>query len=95
MNDARRRRIRKLTSDLYEGIQQLLGEYAGDLQEICDEEQEAFDNLPEGIQCSDRGDAMQECIEALESAVNSCEDADMNYVFDDIQSMLETCEAEL
>ena len=66
MNDARRRRIRKLTSDLHEGIQY-----------------------------SDRGDVMQECIEALESAVNSCEDADMNYVFDDIQSMLETCEAEL
>ena len=34
-----------------------------ELEELKDAEQEAFDNLPEGIQDSERGGAMQEAVE--------------------------------
>lgn len=40
----------------------------------AEEEREAYDNLPEGIQYSERGERMEEAAEALESA--SCELSD-------------------
>lgn len=43
---------------------------------ILTDEQEAFDNLPESLQESERGQAMQEAIDALESAVQACEELD-------------------
>lgn len=41
------------------------------------EEQEAYDNLPEGLQEADRGQQMQEYIEALESVVDSLGELDI------------------
>lgn len=45
------------------------------------EEQEAFDNLPESLQCSERGEEMeanveqlQECSDNLEEALSALED---------------------
>lgn len=38
-------------------------------------EEEKFDNLPEGIQESERGDKFQEAIENLESSSSSIEEA--------------------
>lgn len=43
---------------------------------ISSEEQDALDNLPEGIQDSERGEAMQEAIDNLDSAVESLEEAE-------------------
>lgn len=40
-----------------------------------DEEQEAYDNLPESLQCSERGEAMEEILFVLED------------IFDSIQSV--------
>ena len=37
---------------------------------IRDEEQEAFDNLPESIQYSERGERMEEYISSLEEALD-------------------------
>lgn len=52
------------------------------LQSVRDEEEEAYDNLPEGIQCGERGDAIQDAIDtiddagfALEEAISSLEEA--------------------
>ena len=42
---------------------------------LRDEEQEAFDNLPEGIQESERGEQMQEYVDSLENALTSLEEA--------------------
>lgn len=46
-----------------------------DLESILDEEQEAYDNLPESIQDSDRGEAMSDGLYNLESAISSLEEA--------------------
>ena len=68
MNKARRKRI--------EDAQAKLEELKQEIDAILSEEQEAFDNMPESLQDGDRGEAMQEAIDALESAVSSCEEID-------------------
>ncbi len=57
MNNERRKRIEKLAEQLA-GI-------AEELTEISEEEREAFENLPEGLQMSERGQNSEEAAEAL------------------------------
>lgn len=46
-------------------VSDLLDEAIDRLSEIRDEEQDAFDNLPEGLQMSDRGSKMEEAIDDM------------------------------
>lgn len=55
------------------------------LEELKDAEQEAFDNLPESLQYSERGEAMQSYIENLEYAYDNLQDA-----IDNISEVLES-----
>ena len=41
---------------------------------VKDEEQESFDNMPEGFQGSERGERMEEIIDTLESVIDYLED---------------------
>ena len=59
MNENRRARLRRLVDDL---------------DQIINEEQGAHDNLPESIQSSERGDAMQEQIDRLTEAKEALEE---------------------
>lgn len=68
MNKQRRASIEKLREQL-SGIQT-------DLDDLLEEERESFDNLPESLQESDRGQAMQAAIDSMESALSSIEEAD-------------------
>lgn len=45
------------------------------IEEMRDDEECKFDNMPEGLQESERGEAMQEAIDKLESAASSLEEA--------------------
>jgi len=42
---------------------------------LQEEEQEAFDNLPESLQAGEKGEAMETAVGLLEEAVNSVGDA--------------------
>jgi predicted PurR-regulated permease PerM len=66
MNKERRNRLTIIT----EALQSL----PGDLQNILDEEQSAFDNLPESLQQSEKGQAMETAINDLDSAVSLVEE---------------------
>jgi hypothetical protein len=55
-----------------------------DLTEIRDDEQEAFENLPESLQNGDRGDAMQNSVSQLEDAIERLEGA--NEALEDAKS---------
>lgn len=46
-----------------------------DIEELKDEEEEKYDNLPESIQCSEKGETMQAAAEALENASSSIQEA--------------------
>ena len=47
-------------------VSQLLDDAIDRLGEIRDDEQDAFDSMPESLQYSSRGDAMQEAINTLD-----------------------------
>ncbi|MBD5224218.1 MAG: hypothetical protein HDS71_09290 [Bacteroidales bacterium] len=66
MNANRRKRI----SAIWDKIEDLKAE----LESIMEEEQECFDNLPESLQDSERGDKMQEAVDALENAASSIDE---------------------
>lgn len=53
------------------------------LEEVRNEEEEAFDNMPEGLQDSERGDMMQEAVDTLDEAIDR---------LDDVLSSLESVE---
>ena len=59
-----------------------IAKYIATLEDIKDkletmrsEEEDKFDNMPEGLQESERGEAMQEAIETLETACDNLEEA--------------------
>ena len=63
MNKQRRKNLAS-TLDL---IEQILST----VEIVKDEEQEAFDNMPENIQCSERGETMEEILLQLEDIYDS------------------------
>lgn len=72
MNKARRKQLEDL-------IEQLSG-IKDSIEAVMEEEQEAFDNLPEGIQASERGETMQENIDNLQTAADSLESEVIDYI---------------
>ena len=67
MNKKRRKEI--------ENLRESISETKAKLQYLLDEEQQAFDNMPESIQESERGEEMQEIIEYMETAIDGLEEA--------------------
>lgn len=61
-----------------EGIIENLEEQKSKLEDLQQEEQDAFENLPESLQDSERGQAMQECAEDLETEMYGLEDIVQN-----------------
>lgn len=67
MNKDRRKSIERIVDKI--------NEIKADLTSIRGDEEEAYDNLPEGIQESERGDSMQEAIEAMDNADGALQEA--------------------
>ena len=63
MNDDRRK-VLKAILDTIADIQ-------NDLQDVFDEEEEAFHSMPDGVKASDRGQTSEAAVEALEGALTS------------------------
>ena len=92
MNNSRRKEIEKLKSKLEDVIMDATSEIEdikGQLDEIKDEEQESFDALPDSLQCSERGEAMENAITNLEEADSLLDDLISNLDSDDICSSLD------
>lgn len=66
MNDTRRRQLKK-AADLLEQAKAII-------EQVMEEEQEAYDNMPEGLQNSERGETMEENIYDLENAESDFDD---------------------
>lgn len=67
MNDTRRRRINELKTQIDFANEQLK-EASKKLSSILNEEQDAFDNMPEGLQSSYRGMCSEDDIDSMEEA---------------------------
>lgn len=55
-----------------------LSEVKESLKNILAAEETAFDNMPESLQESERGEQMQECIEMMDNAMTCIEEAHGN-----------------
>lgn len=53
-----------------------LSKFSTLLEEIRDENQDSYDNLPEGLQQAEKGQDMQQAIDWLDEAVNALEECD-------------------
>ena len=67
MNNKRRKQI--------ETVRTTLEALMVTVETIRDEEQEAYDNLPDSLQDGTRGERMTEAIDSLESALDNLNDA--------------------
>ena len=67
MNKARRKRI----SDAIEKLEKIMAEF----EDIRDDEQDCFDNLPENLQYSERGETMEEAVDVLDTVLDNINDA--------------------
>lgn len=67
MNSKRRKELEKLTEKLEE--------LKCNIEALMEEEQEAFDNMPESLQYAEKGEAMEENITELENAAGNVQDA--------------------
>lgn len=88
MNRIRRKSLRTILGQMDE-LSTVLEAVKEALQDVLNEEQEAYDNLPEGLQESDRGQQMQEYIEALEGVVDSLGDLDIEDCYGTIEEIAE------
>ena len=77
MNTKRRNAINSIINDLIDKFEEIKAEAIDQLSEIRDEEQEAYDNLPESLQESERGENMQNCIDALEYFMSDLENMEI------------------
>lgn len=66
--------MNKVRRNAIENILTKLADIQSDIESVCEDEQEAYDAMPENLQYSERGDSMQEAIDNLEYAVSSLEE---------------------
>ena len=59
------------------------------LQGVLDEEEEALGNLTESLHEGERGQQMQEYIDALEGAIDSLSELDTNDIYQTIEEIAE------
>ncbi|AXH69003.1 hypothetical protein SCHNAPSIDEE_53 [Microbacterium phage Schnapsidee] len=85
MNAGRRKEIQALISKL-EDLKTLKDEIESGLETVRDEEQEYYDNMPEGLQQSDRGYKAEEAASNLTEALGQLQDIDL----DELTSYLDT-----
>lgn len=85
MNKIRRKKLEQASDLLYEALQcradvqkatDLAEKAKNIIDDMRDEEQDAFDNLPDGFQTGDRGQQMEENIMNMDSAVCEIDDLD-------------------
>lgn len=67
MNNERRKKLSAIVRSV-DGV-------LADLNKVFNEEQDAYDNLPEPLQCSDRGTDISLALDSLGMAVDSLQNA--------------------
>ncbi len=86
MNAMRRKALwdtRARLEDINEGLIKVKAE----LYQIREEEQDAYDNLPESLQESSRGEVMQEAIDKIEEIIDGLDEIDLDYLMDSIEEV--------
>ncbi|AUX82703.1 hypothetical protein PBI_KNOX_54 [Microbacterium phage Knox] len=77
MNNQRRKEIQEVINKLAD-LDALRNEIKEEIERIRDEEQEYYDNMPEGLQQSDRGYKAEEAASQLDDAAQQLDDLDID-----------------
>lgn len=88
MNKARRKNLKLILGKMDE-LTALVEEVKEGVQEVLGEEEEAYGNLPESLQESERGQQMQEYIDTLEGVIDSIGELDMDDLYQKIEEIAE------
>ena len=78
MNKQRRKALDAIREDItvlpFSDALAALDDCKAKLEELRDEEQDAFDNMPEGLQYSEKGEMAEAAVENLEMAMSEIEE---------------------
>lgn len=88
MNKQRRTSIQDIISQLND-LEALKASIMESIEEVMSEEQEYFDNMPEGLQMSDRGQRAEDAIGHLEDAKSQLEDLDVSGIQSELDAASE------
>lgn len=91
MNAEQRKRLTSLIYEIDEHRAKL-EELASQIEEIKDEEEEKYDNLPDSLRDSEKGDAIQEAVDALDNALMSLAEAYDSSLYECIDYLNEIAE---
>lgn len=86
MNRDRRKALKVILGQMEE-LTSKIEEVKEALQGVIDEEEEALGNLPENIQESERGEQMQEYIDAMEEVMEALDELDMDDLHEKIEEI--------
>lgn len=86
MNNAERKKIATLRDELVR-MKERVEEIGSELRDFADAEQEKFDNMSEGLQGSDRGQAIEQAASDLDSAAQAASGGDLESACDSLESM--------
>lgn len=67
--------MNKMRRELLEGAKEALADLMAVIQQHANKEREAFDNMPEGLQASERGEKTDTAASELENAAQFIDDA--------------------
>lgn len=88
MNKQRRKEIQEVSAKI-EALRDLLSEIKEETERIRDEEQDYYDNMPEGLQSSDRGYAAENAIDQLDNVVSVLDDFDIDELVSNLEEASE------
>lgn len=86
MNKLRRKEL-AVVAGMLEELDALREQIRDRLAEIRDEEQDALDSMPESLQESERGQQMQECIDAMEDITGELDLLDVESWIDQLREI--------
>lgn len=83
MNNQRRKTLLVISNRLEE-LREIIGAIQDGIETVRDEEQDALDSLPEGLQGTARGEEMEANVESLSDVIDSLEEIDIDGMIEKI-----------
>lgn len=83
-------KVRKQVADLLNRLRTLQSEAESigeELTSLSDEEQEKFNNLSEGLQATERGQALEEAAGKLQEAADACAGGEIQNAIDALEGL--------
>ncbi|WLJ71177.1 hypothetical protein [Sphingomonas phage Carli] len=88
MNNARRKDIAAIIARL-QAVQSEFESIRDDLQSVGEAEREAYDNMPESLQQSERGEASSAAADTLENAHSELDAIDLESMISELETAAE------